>query len=103
VVELSLLGRIVALRHATQLDLGFLSGELWCPDAVDADRVAARAARGAILNDIAAFGRREDAQTKARQFIIPDDVVLASRFGGVDNALAELSHGNSPVRSPSPA
>jgi hypothetical protein len=31
VVELPFLGRIIALRHPTQLDPGFLSDELWRP------------------------------------------------------------------------
>ena len=103
VVELPFLGRIIALRHPTQLDPGFLSGELWRPYAMKTDGVATRASGRAVLNEVAALTRYEHAQAKPGQFVVPDDIVPALRLGGLDNALGELSHGISPVRSPSPA
>ena len=102
-IELPFLGRIIALRHPTQLDPGFLSRELWRPYAMKTDGVATRASGRAVLNEVAALTRHEHAQAKPGKFVVPDDIVPALRLGGLDNAFGELSHGIFPVRNPSPA
>jgi hypothetical protein len=63
-IELSLFGGIVPLGNAAQLDLRLLAGAFGGPDAMQADRVAARAAQCPILKDVAALARREDAKAE---------------------------------------
>ena len=64
VIELALLGGIVALSNAAQLDLRLLPRAFGRPDAMQADGVAARAAQGSVLKDVAALARSEDAQAE---------------------------------------
>ena len=64
VIELALLGGVVALSNAAQLDLRLLPSAFGGPDAMQADGVAARAAQGAVLKDVAALARSEDAQAE---------------------------------------
>jgi len=49
VIELPFLGRIVTTRYAAELNLRFLSGGLWRPNTVKADRIDA-------------FGRQRDTE-----------------------------------------
>ncbi len=91
-IELPLLGGVVAFGNAAELDLRLLPGKLGRPDAVKTDRVAPRAALRAILDQVAALARGEDPQTEAGQVVIPDKVVLVPDLGGIHNALAELGH-----------
>ena len=55
VIELALLGRIVALRNPAQLNLRLFSRKLCRPDTMLPDRVATRTTGKPILNEIAAL------------------------------------------------
>jgi hypothetical protein len=68
---------------------------------VQADRDAPRAAAGAILNEIAALARTEDAKTEPGKFVIPKKILARSRCGRIHAALRKLSIPT--VTGPAPA
>jgi hypothetical protein len=55
------------------------------------------------LNDVTTLARGEDAEPKAGQLVIPNDVVLLVDFGGIDDPLGDLSHDVPPDRRQAPA
>ena len=100
VVELALLCGIVTLCDPAELNARFLPCRLRCPYTVQPNRVATRAAKGTILQNVAALARPEDAQAEARQLVVPDHIILVLCLGGIHHLLAELPHGHTPVIRP---
>lgn len=98
VVELLLLGGIFTLSNAAQLDLRFLARALGRPDAMQTDGEPTRTLAEAILDDVAALARREDAEAEAGEFVVPDDVIFGAAFSGVNDSFCELRHGLSPTQ-----
>ena len=64
VVELPFFGRVVAMRDTSQLDPGFLSGDLRRPYAMKANGVAPRASGRAVLDEVAALARTNTRRPK---------------------------------------
>lgn len=68
----------ITLRHRPNWSRASLSGELWRPYAMKTDGVAMRASGRAVLNEVAALTRHEDAQAKPGQLVVPYDIVLSA-------------------------
>lgn len=92
VFELSLFRRIFAAQNLAEQDPCLLSRRLGRPEAMQPDGEAARAAGEPVVNDIAALAGGVHPQTEARQLIVPDEVVLLPRFGGIRGAFREFWH-----------
>jgi hypothetical protein len=52
------------------------------------------------LDDVAALAGTKDPETEARQFVVPDDVVLLSALRRLDNPLCDLDHDVPSFRAP---
>jgi hypothetical protein len=66
---------------------------------MESDRIVTRAASGPILDDIAPLAGGKDSESKARQFVVPGDVVLLADFGSVDDPLGDFRHVLLPSRA----
>jgi hypothetical protein len=95
-IDLPVLGRVLALRDLAELDLRFTTCGLRCPDTVKTDGVAARPALSPVLNDVAALAGHEHAQTETGQFIVPDDILAIQDLRGLDGTQGELGHQRPP-------
>ncbi len=91
-IELAILDGIITPSDPTELDLCLSACGLWRPGSVKPNCVATRATFRSILDDVAAFARTKDPDSEARQFAVPDDVVLLSGFRRLDNSLRDLNH-----------
>ncbi len=92
VVELAFFRGVVAARDTSDLNLCFLPGRLRRPHAMQADGVAPGPSGGTVLDQVATFARSKHAQPKARQLIVPDEVVFVAGLGLIDGTLTELRH-----------
>lgn len=90
-IELAFLGGVVTTGHTTQLHLRFLPGSLRRPDAMEADCEAAGSTSCAILDKIASLARRENAEAKARQLVVPDEVVLLANLGSIHDTFVSFA------------
>ena len=54
-------------------------------------------APGAILSNIALASARQDAKAKARNIVVPEEILDRSHIGGVDQSFCQFWHRDSPI------